>query len=77
VRAATREGANGIVLSGGVAANGELRRVLKERSSVPVFVPPPVLCTDNGAMVAACAAYRFEAGSAGLELDALPGLPVA
>jgi N6-L-threonylcarbamoyladenine synthase len=54
-RAAERENVRGVLLSGGVAANGPLRRLLAERSPVPVFVPPPVLCTDNGAMVAACA----------------------
>jgi N6-L-threonylcarbamoyladenine synthase len=77
VRAAEREGVRAILLSGGVAANGPLRAALRERSAVPVHVPPPVLCTDNGAMVAACAAYRFEAGRAGWDLDIAPALPVA
>jgi N6-L-threonylcarbamoyladenine synthase len=75
-RAAQRLGARAVLLSGGVAANGPLRRALAERAPVPVFVPPPILCTDNGAMVAACAAYRFEAGRAGWDLDVAPGLPV-
>ena len=77
VRAAEREGARAILLSGGVAANGPLRAALRDRSPVPVHAPPPVLCTDNGAMVAACAAYRFEAGRAGWDLDIAPALPVA
>ena len=76
-RAARREGVRGVLLSGGVAANGPLRRALARRSPVPVFVPSPVLCTDNGAMVVACAFYRFEAGRAGWELDVTPNLPVA
>jgi len=76
-RAAAREGVRGVLLSGGVAANGPLRRALAQRSPVPVLVPPPVLCTDNGAMVAACAFYRFEVGRAGLDLDVSPNLPVA
>ncbi|MEX1253776.1 MAG: tRNA (adenosine(37)-N6)-threonylcarbamoyltransferase complex transferase subunit TsaD [Dehalococcoidia bacterium] len=76
-RAAQRLGARGVLLSGGVAANGPLRRALVKRSPVPVSVPPAVLCTDNGAMVAACAAYRFEAGRSGWDLDVAPGLPVA
>ena len=75
-RAARREGVRGVLLSGGVAANGPLRRALAERSPAPVFVPPPILCTDNGAMVAACAAYRFEAGRAGWDLDVTPSLAV-
>ena len=74
-KAAEREGVQAVVLSGGVAANGELRRVLSERSPVPLYVPPPALCTDNGVMVAACAYYR--ASSAGLDLDVSPNLPIA
>ncbi len=77
VRAARREGVRTVLVSGGVAANGPLRRALAGRSPVPVFVPTPALCTDNGAMVAACACYRFEAGRSGWELDVDPSLPVA
>jgi N6-L-threonylcarbamoyladenine synthase len=42
-----------VLISGGVAANGPLRESLRRHSPVPVWVPPPVLCTDNGAMIAA------------------------
>ncbi|MEX2246968.1 MAG: tRNA (adenosine(37)-N6)-threonylcarbamoyltransferase complex transferase subunit TsaD [Dehalococcoidia bacterium] len=72
--AAAREGALCLLLSGGVAANGPLREALAARSPVPVFVPPPVLCTDNGAMIAACAHYRFDAQRAGWDLDPDSGL---
>ncbi len=75
-RAAGREGARSVVLSGGVAANGALRRALVKRSPVPVAVASPALCTDNGAMVAACAFYRYDAGLAGWDLDASPSLAV-
>ena len=51
--------------------------MLIERSPVPVFVPPPVLCTDNGAMIAACAHYRFEALRAGWDRDPQPGMRFA
>ena len=27
--------------------------------SVPIYVPPPALCVDNGAMIAAAAFYRL------------------
>ena len=43
-----------IVLSGGVACNSELRRVMRDeaaRRRVEVFVAPPRLCTDNAAML--------------------------
>ncbi len=76
-RAAERERVRGVLLSGGVAANGPLRRELARRSPVPVFVPPPVLCTDNGVMVAACAFYRYRDGLAGWDLEVSPNLPVA
>jgi N6-L-threonylcarbamoyladenine synthase len=77
VRAAEEEGAACILLSGGVAANGPLRQVLAERSSVPVWAPPPVLCTDNGAMIAAAAHFTGESGRAGLDLDVRAAWPIA
>lgn len=77
VRAAEDNGANQIVLSGGVAANTLLRHALAERSRVPVLVPPPDLCTDNGAMIAAAAYRRLEAGERDeIDLDILPGLKI-
>ncbi len=77
VDAAVREGARCILLSGGVAANTPLRETLVRRSPLPVFAPPPVLCTDNGAMIAACAHHRFEDLRAGWDLDPQPGMKFA
>ena len=57
--AADKWGAKGIILGGGVAANALLRERLVQRSSLPSIIPPPILCTDNGAMIAACGYYRF------------------
>jgi len=75
VAAAQRFGASEILLAGGVAANTRLRQELTRRASVPVRYPPLSLCTDNAAMVAAAAFYRFEAGvQSGWELDVAPGL---
>ena len=48
-------------LCGGVAANGALRAYLSEvcaQKSVDFVVPPPILCTDNAAMIAAAAFFR-------------------
>ena len=81
IRAARQAGARSVVLGGGVAANRVLRDRLADRAreiGLPLVVPRPALCTDNGAMIAAAGARRFEAGArAGLDLDARPSMPLA
>ncbi len=54
--------ARGIIVGGGVSANAVLRATIQEKSPVPVAIPRPVLCTDNGAMIAAAAFYGIQRG---------------
>ncbi len=78
VAAAREHRVKQILLAGGVAANALLRQRLVKASSLPVLVPPPELCTDNAAMIAACGYFRFRAGLiSSLDLDVVPNLKLA
>jgi N6-L-threonylcarbamoyladenine synthase len=77
-RAAEQVGARGICLAGGVAANSQLRmRALDicEEDGLNAFVPSREMCTDNAAMIAAAAYYRWQqSGPSGLDVGADPNL---
>ncbi|HXY90683.1 MAG TPA: tRNA (adenosine(37)-N6)-threonylcarbamoyltransferase complex transferase subunit TsaD [Xanthobacteraceae bacterium] len=73
LRAGGRE-PNAIVVAGGVAANRAIRAVMEEVAralGVPLVIPPPELCADNGAMVAWAGAERLARGLTD-PLDAKP-----
>ncbi|HEY2039541.1 MAG TPA: tRNA (adenosine(37)-N6)-threonylcarbamoyltransferase complex transferase subunit TsaD, partial [Edaphobacter sp.] len=76
--AAESYGAQGIVVSGGVAANSELRQRFQaeaNRRGLPVAFPSLALSTDNAAMIAAAAWPKFVAGEFAPEtLGATPQL---
>lgn len=81
IDACTAHGAGQLVIGGGVAANGRLRALAEERAAaagVEVRVPPPVLCTDNGAMIAALGAevVRRDVPPSSLDLPADSSMPV-
>jgi N6-L-threonylcarbamoyladenine synthase len=75
--AAKRENCAGIVLVGGVAANGPLRQTLTDKSPLPVAIPPFKLCTDNGAMIAMSGLVNFRNGRRDdWDLDVIPSLRI-
>jgi N6-L-threonylcarbamoyladenine synthase len=80
-RAAEQIGAKGICLGGGVAANSLLRDRIAAacaEDGLRAFLPSRALCTDNAAMIAAAAHFRFSEGArSGLDLDVLPVFPIA
>jgi N6-L-threonylcarbamoyladenine synthase len=55
-RALQKTGVERLAVGGGVAANGELRRRLRELGAT-VHVPARELCTDNAAMIASAARF--------------------
>ena len=80
-RAARQAGAATIVLGGGVAANAALRDRVRDQAAalgIPVVIPRPGLCTDNGAMIGSAGFLRARAGvRAGWDLEAYPSLRLA
>ena len=72
--------AQSVLVSGGVAANRELRQRFEEegkKRSFEIFFPSRPLSTDNAAMIAAAAFAKFSAGEwADASLNAAPNLPL-
>src|SRR5437899_2098699 len=70
-----------VLVSGGVAANSQLRATFEARAKsagTDVFFPSRALSTDNAAMIAAAAYSRFRAGIvADTSLNADPSLTLA
>ena len=76
-RAAAEHGVRSVMLGGGVAANGALRAEIARRIAVPLHVPPPRLCTDNGAMVGAAAFFSLRHRGAEMPAGVRSNLPLA
>ena len=62
---AKMKGTKKIAIAGGVAANSALREAFSKRAlseGMEFFLPPPSLCTDNGAMISCAGYYDFISG---------------
>ena len=80
-KALDKYGDKSFAIAGGVASNSSLRKEMEKicaERDVKFYRPSPVLCTDNGAMIASAAYYRFLKGErADLSLNAIPDLKLA
>ena len=79
-RAASSYSRERVVLGGGVACNRTLAAAMRARlepDGMTVYTPSPRLATDNAAMIARAAFFRFESGErAGLDLNAYASSPI-
>lgn len=78
IRLIKEKGYKAFVLSGGVAANKDLRERLEkelDNLSVDFYYPPMELCTDNAAMIAAAGYFNYlKFGADDLKVNVIPNL---
>ena len=76
LKAAKHQGAERIVVAGGVGANKLLRTELRAQFSGEVFYPRLQFCTDNGAMIAVAGALRLADATDPQEIQATARWPL-
>jgi len=76
-RAAAEFDVRTVMLGGGVAANLALREEIARRVALPLRVPPPKLCIDNGAMIGAAAFYSMRHRADGIPTLVRSNMPLA
>ncbi|HET8568269.1 MAG TPA: tRNA (adenosine(37)-N6)-threonylcarbamoyltransferase complex transferase subunit TsaD [Candidatus Limnocylindria bacterium] len=76
-RAAAEHSVRTVMLGGGVAANSALRAEIARRTSLPLRVPPPRLCTDNGAMIGAAAFFSLRHRTGEIPAQVRSSMPLA
>lgn len=78
ISATLERGADKIALAGGVASNSALRASLQkacDENNIKLYVPSPIYCTDNAAMIGVAGYYEFMKGvRSDMTLNAVPGL---
>ena len=78
MRAAEDYGTEKLALAGGVASNSALRAAMQQAcdgKGIRLYVPSPIYCTDNAAMIGVAAWHEWKKGNvSGWDLNAVPNL---
>ena len=78
IRVAKQKDLKAVLMAGGVSANSSLREEMQKRcqqEGLKLYYPPLEFCTDNAAMIASAAHYRYLKGErADWHLNAVPQL---
>lgn len=78
IKASQQFEAKSMIVAGGVSANRALRHSIQTSAACPLHIPPIWLCTDNAAMIAGAAYYRYVRGQRDpLDMDVFPNWPLS